>query len=279
MNPGKPLTPSSTRQLLELLQHRPRQPLGQNFLVDANIVRKSIQLAELKAGEAVVEIGPGLGTLTSALLDAGARVHAVELDPVLAEHIRQTFGERLSLLEGDAVDHPIGTLPTEQPVQSTQFKVVANLPYAITSPWLEGILAGPLPERLVLMMQKEAVDRLLAQPGSKNIGAVSIFLQAAYQPDGRHWVSRQCFFPIPGVDSVLLVLQRKGQPMLFPPTQRNAIRKIFTQRRKQLQALCRESESLMDWFSECKKRGWVHDTIRAEAVPLQAWNLLSVSYF
>ncbi|MCD8482546.1 MAG: hypothetical protein LR015_07720 [Verrucomicrobia bacterium] len=198
MNPPKPLTPTATRQLLEQLQHRPRQPLGQNFLVDANIVRKSIDLAHLSEGETVVEVGPGLGTLTSALTEAGASVYAVELDPVLAEHIRQQFGSSVDLCVGDAVQFPRGNLKTEQNRALSEFKVVANLPYAITSPWIEAILQGPLPKRMVLMMQKEAADRLLAQPGGKHMGAVSIFLQAAYHADGRHTVARQCFFRFRG---------------------------------------------------------------------------------
>lgn len=279
MNTAKPLTPSSTRQLLEALQHRPRQPLGQNFLVDANIVHKSLQLAKLQRGDMVVEVGPGLGTLTAALIEFGAKVYAVELDPVLAAHIRSTFTENLMLVEGDAVEFPLGSLGEVLHLRQTSFKVVANLPYAITSPWLEAVLAGPLPERMVLMMQKEAADRLLAQPGGKTMGAVSIFLQAAYESAGKHSVSRQCFYPVPGVDSMLLVLQRKPQPLIFPVEQRANVRRVFTQRRKQLQALCRDSQPLMEWFGECKKRGWVHDTIRAEAVPLQAWNLLAIDYF
>src|SRR6266568_9411636 len=106
-----PLTPSATRDLLSQLGHQPKRFLGQNFLVDGNIVRKSLELGGVRAGDIVVEIGPGLGTLTSALLESGASVWAVEKDRTLHEHLLQTlvprFLDTLHLLEGDAVEHPL----------------------------------------------------------------------------------------------------------------------------------------------------------------------------
>src|SRR6188768_1469535 len=106
-----PLTPSSTRDQLAKLGHQPKRFLGQNFLVDGNIVRKSLELAEIRPGDIVVEIGPGLGTLTTALLEAGADVWAVEKDRTLHAHLSEQlaprFAERFHLLEGDAVEHPL----------------------------------------------------------------------------------------------------------------------------------------------------------------------------
>src|SRR5882762_7388828 len=105
-----PLSPSATRDLLAQLNHQPKRFLGQNFLVDGNIVRKSLELAGVAPGDAVVEIGPGLGTLTSALLEAGAEVWAVEKDRQLHAHLAETLGPAhpsLHLLEGDAVEHPL----------------------------------------------------------------------------------------------------------------------------------------------------------------------------
>src|SRR5687768_3824720 len=106
-----PLSPSATRDLLASLGHQPKRFLGQNFLVDGNIVRKSLELAEIKAGDVVVEIGPGLGTLTTALLEAGASVWAVEKDRTLHAHLeemlRPRFPKTFHLLEGDAVEHPL----------------------------------------------------------------------------------------------------------------------------------------------------------------------------
>ncbi len=265
------LTPGTTRTLLEELGHHPRKRLGQNFLIDGNIVRKSVSLAELNPGEAVVEVGPGLGTLTGALLEAGAQVFAVELDARLAEHLRQTFGDAIDLLEGDAVDAPIGNLPLST---GNAFSIISNLPYAITSPWLEAVLAGPLPRRMVLMMQREAADRLTAASGSGAFGAVSIFLQSAFLAEGRHFISRSCFYPVPGVDSVLLVLARRPEPIRYSPEVRSAIRRVFTHRRKQLRALLRTEPILESWWEHLDPKFSLSPTVRAEAVPLEAWHLL-----
>src|SRR5687768_711306 len=121
-----PLSPSATRDLLAKLGHSPKRFLGQNFLVDGNIVRKSLELAEVKAGDAVVEVGPGLGTLTSALLAAGAEAWAVEKDATLSAHLRSTLGvqhaDRLHLLEADAVEYPIAGLDAGT---RPDFKIVA----------------------------------------------------------------------------------------------------------------------------------------------------------
>src|SRR5688572_1724801 len=114
-----PLSPSATRELLAQLGHSPKRFLGQNFLIDGNIVRKSIDLAGVKEGDLVVEVGPGLGTLTSALLEAGAQVWAVEKDRTLHAHLEAElaprFPERFHLLEGDAVAHPLASLPVDRP--------------------------------------------------------------------------------------------------------------------------------------------------------------------
>ena len=270
--PAGAFSPSHTRDLLQSLGHTPRKPLGQNFLIDGNIVRKSIDLAGVVTGDAVVEVGPGLGTLTGALLQAGARVWAVELDPTLAAHLRTTLGTNIDLLEGDAVDYPLANL--REPADQAAFKVVANLPYAITSPWMEGVLSGPLPQRMVLMMQKEAADRLTAVPGSKQFSAIAIFLQSAFESPARHSVSRQCFHPVPGVDSVLLVLNRRAQPLRFEPATRTAIRRLFGQRRKQVGSLVRGHPELERWLEHAAALG-VRPTDRAEAIPLPAWQLLA----
>jgi 16S rRNA (adenine1518-N6/adenine1519-N6)-dimethyltransferase len=265
-----PLSPSQTRDLLESLGHRPRKPLGQNFLIDGNIVRKSLQLAGLTKGDQVVEVGPGLGTLSQAMLDMGCIVHAVELDPRLAQHLRETVGPNHSksfhLVEGDAVKHPRAEIPTTV----SNFKVVANLPYAITTPWMESMLEDPLPSDMVLMMQKEAADRITAQPGSKAYGAISIFIGAAYARAGVHHVSRSCFYPVPGVDSMLLHLRIKESPVLLNAGTRDLIRKIFTQRRKQIGSLLQKLPETHPWLDQLPEFGCSRTT-RPEAIPLSAW--------
>lgn len=266
-----PLTPASTRALLARLGHEPQKKLGQNFLIDGNIVRKSIQLGEVAPGDTVIEIGPGLGTLSRALLEAGATVHAIEYDRRLHANLSQNItSPDFHLMLGDAVDHPLaGFNPGDG-----DFKIIANLPYAIATPWLESVLAGPLPSRMVLMLQKEAADRFTAQSGSKAYGAISIFLEAAYERCAGHAVSRQCFYPVPGVDSVLLHLVRRCDPVLFAPGTRKAIRTLFTQRRKQIAGMVRRTAGFEsqgeNWLRWLQANGIDHRE-RAENLPLSAW--------
>jgi 16S rRNA (adenine1518-N6/adenine1519-N6)-dimethyltransferase len=267
-----PLSPTATRDLLAQLGHQPKRFLGQNFLVDGNIVRKSLELAQVAAGDTVVEIGPGLGTLTTALLEAGAAVWAVERDRNLHAHLVETlaprFPDRFHLLEGDAVEHPLAGLQPASP----HFKIVANLPYAIATPWLDAVLAGPLPARMVLMLQQEAAQRYTAQPGSKSFGAISVFLQGAYEVAPGHKVAAACFFPRPDVESHLLHLVRKPAPFVFSPSAKALIRACFQQRRKQVGALLRARlpEAAPQWRELLQAHG-LSEQARPEAIPVEWW--------
>jgi len=272
-----PLSPTATRELLARLGHEPKRFLGQNFLVDGNIVRKSLELAAVQPGDTVVEIGPGLGTLTSALLDAGAEVWAVEKDRTLHAHLTDTlaprpgFAGRFHLLEGDAVDSPLAALPAAR--ASAGFKVVANLPYAIATPWLDAVLGGgQLPVRMVLMLQQEAAQRYAAQPGSKSFGAISVFLQAAYDIAPGHKVAAACFFPRPDVESHLLNLIRKPHPFVFPSAVKALVRGCFQQRRKQIGALLRDRVGIggPPWRELLRDAGLSEQT-RPEAIPAAWW--------
>jgi len=273
-----PLSPTATRELLEQLEHFPNKQLGQNFLVDGNIVRKSIGLAEIGEGSKVVEVGPGLGTLTKAILATGAELWAVERDATLAEHLRtNVLPEQpcMHLIEGDCLDYPRAELPDDKAAQG--FRIVANLPYAVSTPWMDAILAGELPERMVLMLQKEAGDRYAAPHGSKTFGGISIFLQSAFEVHSKHLVKAQCFHPAPKVDSVLLRLDRKADAIRFSPAARDCVRRIFTQRRKQLGALCKKDPQpeAVEWFQSLVGQG-VSETIRPEALALEHWQELAV---
>ncbi len=274
-----PLSPSATRELLARLGHQPKRFLGQNFLVDGNIVRKSLELAGVIAGDAVVEVGPGLGTLTSALLEAGAEVWAVEKDRTLHAHLAETLNPRFAatfhLIEADAVDVPIAAMPVER--ATAGFKIVANLPYAIASPWLDAVLEGPLPSCMVLMLQQEAAQRYSAQPGSKSFGAISVFLQAAYDIAPGHKVAAGCFFPRPDVESHLLHLVRKPEPFVFSPSTKTLIRSCFQQRRKQIGALLRArlpAGDAVPWRELLVQHG-LSEQVRPEAIPVSWWVQLS----
>jgi 16S rRNA (adenine1518-N6/adenine1519-N6)-dimethyltransferase len=273
-----PLSPSATRDLLARLGHQPKHFLGQNFLVDGNIVRKSLELAGITAGDTVVEVGPGLGTLTTALLEAGAEVWAVEKDRQLHAHLEETLVPaypKLHLLEGDAMDHPLAGLPREK---CGRFKIVANLPYAISTPWMDAVLSGPLPERMVLMLQQEAAQRYVISAGSKLFGAISIFVQSAYAVEPGHKVPAACFHPRPDIESVLLNLVRHPAPFVFPAATKALIRACFQQRRKQLGSILRDKlppEVAARWFARLAAAGHGPHS-RAEQIPVALWREFAV---
>ncbi|MDR2863323.1 MAG: 16S rRNA (adenine(1518)-N(6)/adenine(1519)-N(6))-dimethyltransferase RsmA [Puniceicoccales bacterium] len=278
MLPNGQFSLRQTREILASLGHSPRKPLGQNFLIDGNIVRKSLQLASIRPGETVVEIGPGLGTLTGALLEAGAAVYAVERDRVLAQHLREwlapQYPGKFFLTEGDALDYPLANLPAGA---VDDFKIVANLPYAISTPWMDAVLEGRLPVEMVLMLQRETAARFTAQPGSKTFGAISVALDATYVRTPGHKVPPVCFFPPPQVDSCLLHLRRREHPVRISTQTHRLIRALFLHRRKQLGAIVKhlspKPPAIECWLARLPEWG-MDATARPEAVPFAAWHAL-----
>ena len=239
-------------------------------MIDGNIVRKSLEWGNIHAAEPIVEIGPGLGTLSEALLKTGADLYAVEKDPTLAAHLRNIFSnnERFHLLEGDALDHPVGMIDFSN---ISSYKIIANLPYAISSPWLDAVLSQPtLPDDMVLLLQKETADRFAANPGSGTFGPISIFLQSAYRVQNVHKVSRNCFYPVPKIDSALIHLTRLPKPFLFETEKKKAIRQLFTQRRKQVGALLKKDALYLSWraYLEEQKVPLLH---RPENIDIAHW--------
>ncbi|MET0806575.1 MAG: 16S rRNA (adenine(1518)-N(6)/adenine(1519)-N(6))-dimethyltransferase RsmA [Lacisediminihabitans sp.] len=204
------LGPAEIRDLAELLDLQPTKKLGQNFVIDANTVRRIVKASGVTAGESVVEVGPGLGSLTLGILEAGASVVAVEIDNRLAGQLPKTVSE----LQPDAVLTVIlqdAMTVTELPGDPTA--LVANLPYNISVPvLLHFIELFPGIDKALVMVQAEVGQRIAAEPGSKIYGSPS--LKAAWY--GR-WstagmVSRQVFWPVPNVDSILVRFAREEQP-------------------------------------------------------------------
>ena len=265
---------SETREILRRFGVCPKRKLGQNFLVDPRIVERSIQWAQVEPSEVVIEVGPGCGTLTDNLVKTGARVFAVEKDPILARHISEHFP--INILQADAVDFPVGNFDLAQP-----YKVVANLPYAIASVWLDRVLELPrLPKTLVLLVQKEAADRWFSEVGCKSFGAIGIYLQAMYRLEQKCGVSKRCFYPQPKVDSILLHIQKRADGYLFPKEFKQFIRTLFTHRRQQISRTCKETHApFVDDFLNFLEKQKLPKTVRAEAVPLELWIEFSKGYF
>ncbi|HWH03678.1 MAG TPA: 16S rRNA (adenine(1518)-N(6)/adenine(1519)-N(6))-dimethyltransferase RsmA [Gemmatimonadales bacterium] len=225
---------------------KPKKSLGQHFLSDVGILGRIADALEIAPGETVLEIGPGRGDLTRQLLDRGARVVAIEKDTRLAAALAGAgSGKReagsVTVIEGDALDvdwhAAVGTtLPTSH-VPLPVFSVVGNIPYYITSPLLDKALTPPLPSRIVFLVQKEVADRIVAPPGSKTYGALSVGIQAACTVEKLFVVKAGAFRPPPKVDSAVIRLTPL-EPPLVPVEQGTAFRRFvvatFGQRRKQL---------------------------------------------
>jgi 16S rRNA (adenine1518-N6/adenine1519-N6)-dimethyltransferase len=183
----------------------PNRDLGQHFLVDENILGVAARLAALEDSDVVLEIGAGLGVLTRFLADRVEFVHAVEIDRSLVPHLEAALADvsNVRLLVGDALRLPLGDL------DPAPAKLVANLPYSIATPLcVESLDRLPAIRIWCVMLQREVADRLVAAPGSKAYGAVSVLVQLTTRQAGFHPVSRTCFRPQPNVDSALVALER-----------------------------------------------------------------------
>lgn len=222
----------ATRHILKRFKLRAVKGLGQNFLIDADIVRGIVEAADICAGEEVLEIGAGIGTLTQGLLEAGAHVTAVEIDKKLPAVLKETLAgyEHFRLIEGDILKINLVEL------MPRQFKVVANLPYYITTQILLTLLEKDLPlTKIVTMVQREVAERMTATPGSKTYGALSVAVQFRSEPRIAFDVSPQSFLPAPEVTSSVVVCDVRKPPFdVDEDFFFKVVRTAFAQRRKTL---------------------------------------------
>lgn len=240
------LTPGDVRSLADSLGVRPTKQLGQNFVHDAGTVRRIVRTAGVNEGDSVLEIGPGLGSLTLALLEAGAAVSAVEIDPVLARALPGTVAERnsewasrLAVVLRDAltISGP-DDVPTP-PGASTPTRLVANLPYNVATPVVLTLLpALPAITDVLVMVQAEVADRMAAGPGSKVYGAPSVKIAWYGEAARAGTISRTVFWPVPNVDSALVRIVRREPPATTASREEvfAVVDAAFAQRRKTLRA-------------------------------------------
>jgi 16S rRNA (adenine1518-N6/adenine1519-N6)-dimethyltransferase len=210
---------------------RAKKELGQHFLVDENILGVIGRLGEVGADDVVLEIGPGLGVLTTYLSDRVARVHAVELDRTLEPRLREAIGERdnVDLHFGDALQLDLGGL------EPAPTKLVSNLPYKVATPLIAESLDGlPGVHHWCVMVQREVGDRLFASPRTKAYGGVSVLVQLVTERTGFHPVSRTVFRPRPNVDSALVAFRRRGGLPTEYARVKQLVGAAFAHRRKQL---------------------------------------------
>ena len=265
-----------TQHILKVFHLRASKKLGQNFLIDAAVVRGIVEAAELQEGERVLEIGPGIGTLTQGLAESGAQVTAVELDKKLPAVLAETLKgyENVRIVQGDILKTDIRELMGNAP-----FKVAANLPYYITTPILMALLEQRLPIRkIVTMVQKEVAERMIAPPGSKTYGALSVAVQYYTAPEIVLDVPPKSFIPAPEVDSVVIACKVRGEP---PVTVRDeklffrVVKAAFGQRRKTLSNALKEAGFLKDEVQEALEQAGIEAARRGETLSLEEFAQLA----
>jgi len=267
------LSRSEIRALLSAHQLDPSRALGQNFLCDQGTVDKIVRLAQIGPEDHVIEIGPGLGSLTAGLCAAGARVVAVEIDRYLIPPLRQRLASFESSAQLTIVHADVRELDWPTVLDRHQWSVVANLPYNIATPLILDLLVEqPQLSRWLVMVQREAGERLVAEPGSRVYGIPSVLL--AYWAEARivGSVSPELFHPRPNVESVLVRIERRQNPATSADfdTLARLVRAGFGQRRKMLR---RSLASLVS--AEEFQRAGIDATRRPEELGVTEWGRLA----
>lgn len=279
------LGPADVRALCDVLGIRPTKTLGQNFVHDAGTVRRIVRAAGVQPGETVLEVGPGLGSLTLAILEAGASVVAVEIDPPLARALPVTVADRmpaaaehLRVVHADAltIDGPAALGLGEDDALPT--RLVANLPYNVAVPVLLTLLeALPSLESVTVMVQAEVADRLAAGPGSRTYGVPSV--KAAWYADARRTITigRTVFWPVPNVDSALVQLDRREHPATTATREQvfAVIDAAFAQRRKTLRKALAPLAGSPDAAEAAIRAAGIDPTLRGERLDVAAFAALA----
>ena len=276
-------SPSATKEIINKYSFAFQKKFGQNFLIDANILENIVGAAEISKEDFVLEIGPGIGTMTQYLCEAAGQVVAVEIDKMLIPILQDTLSEydNVEIINQDVLKVDIKSM-AEEKNQGKPIKVVANLPYYITTPIIMGLFESKVPiECITIMVQKEVADRMQTGPGSKDYGALSLAVQ--YYADAKVMlnVSASCFMPRPNVDSAVIQLTRHRKAPVDVEDEKlmfQIIRASFNQRRKTLVNGLKNSleldfskEEILSAIQEIGKP----DTIRGEALTLEEFAMLS----
>jgi 16S rRNA (adenine1518-N6/adenine1519-N6)-dimethyltransferase len=269
------LTPSTIRASLAAHGLRPSRALGQHFLADPNTARRIVRLAAIRAGDPVIEVGPGLGSLTLALIEAGASITAVEVDRYVIKALHENVGAAaVRVVQGDALDVDWDALAV---VPGTA--MVANLPYNVATPVVVRALETSRHlTRYLVMVQREVGERLAATPGSKTYGAVSVKVAFYARAEVVAVVPPTVFVPQPRVESAIVALTRHGQPPVdvADPTALFAlVRAGFATRRKMVRQALRSV--LGDATLEVLGDAGIAPTARAEELDLAAWAALAAA--
>lgn len=271
--------PQVTIEIIRKYDFAFQKRFGQNFLIDSHVIEKIIRAAEITKDDTILEIGPGIGTMTQYLAEAAGRVYAVEIDKNLKPVLEETLADysNVSVIFEDILKVDIKELVGDKPV-----KVVANLPYYITTPIIMGLFENHIPAKsITVMVQKEVAERMQAGPGTKDYGALSLAVQYYAEPYIVANVPPNCFMPRPNVGSAVIRLTNYTRPKVEVSDETlmfKLIRASFNQRRKTLQNGINNSPELnfnKQQVVDALKQMNLPETIRGEALTLEQFARLS----
>ena len=279
-------TPSATKEIINKYSFAFQKKFGQNFLIDSNVLESIIRGAEITKDDFVLEIGPGIGTMTQYLCEAARQVVAVEIDKMLIPILEDTLSEydNVEVINQDVLKVDIKSL-AEEKNNGKPIKVVANLPYYITTPIIMGLFESGVPiDSITIMVQKEVADRMQTVPGSKDYGALSLAVQYYATAKVILNVSATCFMPRPNVDSAVIKLTRHKEPTVNVADEKlmfKIIRASFNQRRKTLVNGLKNSPELSfskEQIVKAIEKIGKPETIRGEALTLEEFAELANAF-
>lgn len=275
--------PQNTIEILQTYNFRTQKKYGQNFLIDTGVLNRIVDAAEITGEDCVLEIGPGIGTMTQYLAERAGAVVAVEIDKNLIPILEDTLSEydNVTLINEDILKVDINKI-VEEKNGGRPVKVVANLPYYITTPIIMGLFESHVPlESITVMVQKEVADRMQVGPGTKDYGALSLAVQYYAKPEMVANVPPNCFIPRPNVGSAVIRLIRYEEPPVQVADEARLfalIRAAFNQRRKTLVNALSNAPKLgitKEQAAEALERLTLSSTIRGEALTLEQFALLA----
>lgn len=275
--------PKNTIEVLEKYRFHFQKRFGQNFLIDSSVLDRIVSAAEIGKDDCVLEIGPGIGTMTQYLAESARQVIAVEIDKNLIPILEDTLSEyeNVSVINDDILKVDINRIVREQN-GGKPVKVVANLPYYITTPIILGLFENHVPlDNITVMVQKEVADRMQVGPGTKDYGALSLAVQYYARPEIVANVPPNCFIPRPNVSSAVVRLTRYEEPPVRVNDERRMfalIRASFNQRRKTLANSLSNAPELgltRQRVTEVLEEMQLSPTIRGEALTLEQFAELS----
>ena len=267
-----------THYILQTFGLKAKKRFGQNFLINEKVVQAIAQAAQIGPGDLVLEIGPGIGTLTQALAETGAQVKSVEIDQSLLPVLAKTLEgyTNVEIIPGDVLKVDLGEITQHEP-----FTVAANLPYYITTPIIFALLEQQLPlKRLVVMVQKEVAERMTAGPGTKDYCPLSLALQYYSEPRLALSVPARDFMPAPKVDSMVVVCEKREQPPVDadPKLFFQVVRAAFSQRRKMLSNCLKSLGLSSDQVKTLMERAGIDGKRRGESLSMEEFGKLTKAY-